>query len=191
MIPNDPQRPFIIRPIRADDAPEVLEIYKPAVLSTAFTFEVEVPSVEDMRSRIAKVTETYPWIVAEEGGRVVGYAYASQHRERIAYRWCVDVSVYIHPDHHRKGIGKKLYEHLLPILKRQGFYNAYAGITIPNDGSVLLHERFGFRHLGTYRHVGFKLGVWHDVGWWSLELNPALGSQPTEPTSIRQLEIEA
>ena len=187
MTVTDRQRPIQIRPVRPTDASEVLEIYKPAILSTAFTFEVDTPSVDEMSSRIQKVTETYPWLVADEGGRVVGYAYGSQHRERVAYRWCVDVSVYVHPDHHRKGIGRKLYEHLLPLLKRQGFYNAYAGITIPNDGSVVLHEGFGFKHLGTYRHVGFKLGTWHDVGWWSLDLNPA-EAQPKEPIPIRHLE---
>nr|GEX77212.1 phosphinothricin acetyltransferase [Tanacetum cinerariifolium] len=118
------------------------------------------------------MARTYPYLVAIRDGRVVGCAYASQHRARAAYRWAVDVTVYISEGERRTGVGCALYEALLPILVRQGFHAAYAGIAQPNPGSVALHERLGFRHIGTYPNVGFKRGQWHDVGYWHLELGP-------------------
>jgi L-amino acid N-acyltransferase YncA len=160
-----------IRTARPEDAAAIQAIYAPVVVETAISFEDEPPSVEEMQQRIASTLQTYPYLVAIRDGRVVGYAYASQHRARAAYRWAVDVTVYISEGERRTGLGYALYEALLPILVRQGFHAAYAGIAQPNPGSVALHERLGFRHIGTYPKVGYKLGQWHDVGYWHLELS--------------------
>ena len=170
-----------IRTATDDDAVAVAAIYRPYVESTVITFEVTPPSEEDMRTRIKTVLARFPWLVAEEAGEVVGYAYASAHRDRAAYQWSVDVAVYLHQDMHRKGIGRRLYSTLFPMLAQQGLVNAYAGITLPNDKSVGLHEALGFTPIGVYRHVGFKMGQWHDVGWWHLALQP-LPATPQPPT---------
>jgi len=129
-----------------------------------------------MASRIEHTTPVYPWLVAERDGEIVGYAYASKHRERAAYQWSVDVTVYIADKAQRQGVGRQLYGQLLELLRKQGFRMAYAGITLANRGSVGLHEAMGFVPVGVYRNVGYKLGAWRDVGWWELAL------QPTEPT---------
>ncbi len=120
--------------------------------------------------------------MAEEDG-VVGYAYGCPHRERAAYRWAADVSVYVAPTHHRQGLGRALYEDLLARLTEQGFQIACAGVTLPNDASVGLHESLGFAPVGVYRRIGFKLGRWWDVGWWQRELRPAGAGPPTEPSA--------
>lgn len=136
-----------------------------------------------MAKRIESTLPTYPYLVAERDGQVIGYAYASQHRAREAYRWSVDVTVYIAPNAHRSGVGRALYDVLLPTLERQGFHAAYAGIALPNDGSVGLHEALGFAHIGTYPEVGFKHGVWHDVGYWRIALNVTNPPKPPVPFS--------
>jgi len=118
--------------------------------------------------------------VAERAGGIAGYAYASRHRERRAYQWSVDVSCYVDARFRRRGVGGALYRVLLALLARQGFFNAYAGITLPNAASVALHESAGFRPIGVYRRVGYKLGAWHDVGWWGREI-AAPRDDPPEP----------
>ena len=125
----------------------------------------------------------YPWLVCECDGIVAGYAYATRHRLRAAYQWCVETSVYVHPDFHRSGVARGLYTSLFAILAAQGFVNAYAGITLPNAHSVALHEAHGFVPLAVYRGVGFKTGQWHDVGWWHLGVNPHPVS-PDEPKPL-------
>jgi phosphinothricin acetyltransferase len=162
----------MIRIARLDDAEAIREIYTPFVLATAISFEYEPPALATMRERIGATLATHPWLVYERQGHVHGYAYASAHRTRTAYQWSVDVSAYTRPESHRRGIGRALYTSLLALLRLQGFYKAYAGITLPNPASVGLHEAVGFRPLGVYREVGFKMGAWHDVGWWELELRP-------------------
>ena len=169
-----------IRQARLQDAPAIQTIYAPIVTGTAISFEEVPPTVEEMQHRIATTLQTYPYLVAVRDGHVVGYAYASQHRARAAYRWAVDVTVYIVENERRTGTGQRLYAKLLPILARQGFNAAYAGIALPNAGSVGLHERLGFSHIGTFPQVGFKLGQWHDVGYWRLGLGSP-GSSPSEP----------
>lgn len=156
----------MVRLATADDAPAVAAIYRPYVESTSITFEIVVPDADEMRSRIVGTLERYPWLVWEDDGTVHGYAYASAHRSRAAYQWSVDVAIYIDENHHRRGIGKALYGSLFERLVGQRFVNAYAGITLPNAGSVGLHEALGFRPVGVYHDVGFKMGRWHDVGWW-------------------------
>ena len=151
-----------IRVATPSDAAQIQSIYAPMVEGTTISFELEPPTVADMAKRIEATLVTYPYLVADREGRVLGYAYASQHRTREAYQWSVDVTVYIAPHAHRTGIGRALYGRLLPILENQGFHTAYAGIALPNVGSVSLHEALGFHHLGTYKEVGFKREQWHD-----------------------------
>jgi L-amino acid N-acyltransferase YncA len=172
-----------IRLAREVDAEAVAAIYAPFVGRTAISFETEPPARDEMRRRIASTTANYPWLVCETGDGVLGYAYATQHRSRAAYRWSVDTSVYIDPAHHRRGAGRGLYASLFAILRAQGFVNAYAGITLPNPGSVGLHEGVGFAKVGVYEQVGYKCDRWHDVGWWQLALLPRSAS-PTEPLPL-------
>lgn len=162
-----------IRVATPSDSAQIQRIYAPIVGCTAISFELEPPTIADMAKRIESTLVMYPYLVAEREGQVVGYAYASQHRAREAYQWSVDVTVYIAPHAHRNGIGRALYERLLPILESQGFHTAYAGIALPNVGSVSLHEALGFHHIGTYTEVGFKHGSWHDVGYWRKVINKA------------------
>lgn len=119
-----------------------------------------------MASRITATLPPHPYLVAEVEGNVVGYAYASDHRAREAYRWSADVTVYVDPAVHRKGVGRALYQQLLPVLEKQGIHAAYAGIALPNAGSIGIHEALGFTHIGTYPEVGFKHGQWHSVDYW-------------------------
>jgi phosphinothricin acetyltransferase len=152
------------------DAAACAAIYAPHVEASATSFEERAPSAEEMAARIGQGAKTHPWVVAEGGGEVVGYAYACRHRERPAYRWSVDVSVYVADAKQGGGIGRSLYEVLFERLRRQGFRTACAGITLPNEASVALHEHLGFEAVGVYRRIGWKAGAWRDVGWWQLPL---------------------
>jgi phosphinothricin acetyltransferase len=160
------------------DAPEVAEIYRPVVAGTAISFEMDPPSAAEMAQRIAGALGFAPWLVCDDGGRVAGYAYASRHRERAAYRWCVDVSVYVREGLRRGGVGRALYTSLFALLRLQGFCAAHAGVTLPNPASVGLHESLAFVPVGIYRKVGYKGGAWHDVGWWQLELRERRAEPP-------------
>ncbi len=168
-----------IRLATAADARQAAEIYAPSVAGATTSFEIEPPSEAEMAGRIAAAADFAPWLVCEEDGVLAGYAYAARHRERAAYRWCVDVSVYIRDGMRRAGLGRALYTSLLALLRLQGFCAAHAGITLPNPASVGLHESLGFRPVGVYPKVGFKCGAWHDVGWWQLELRERVGEPPT------------
>jgi len=176
-----------IRLVTQKDAASIAEIYRPFVESTPISFEIEPPDELEIQKRIRGILPAYPWLVCEQGGRVVGYAYASRHRARAAYDWSVDASVYVHPDFQRRGIGRGLYVSLIRILRAQGFFNAYAGVTLPNAGSVGLHESIGFQAVGVYRNVGYKQGAWHDVGWWELALQP-LVAEPPPPLSLADVQ---
>jgi phosphinothricin acetyltransferase len=164
---------MLIRPATAADAPALLAIYRPFVETSTVSFETAVPAVEAFAARVDKALAGWQWLVAEHAGACVGYAYGSTHRERAAYRWSVEVSAYVHPDHHRKGIGRALYTQLLDALARQGYCNAYAGITMPNAGSVALHRSVGFEPIGVFKSVGRKFGRWHDVAWLQRPLRDA------------------
>ena len=159
-----------IRDATVQDATAVQAIYAPVVTGTVISFEETPPTVDEMAERIATYGRNYPFLVAERQGRVVGYAYASAHRDRAAYRWSADVAVYVAEDARGSGIGRGLYDRLLPQLATQGLHAAFAGITLPNAGSVRLHESVGFELVGVYREVGFKFGRWLDVGWWQRRL---------------------
>ena len=169
----------------ARDAPALAAIYAPAVLERATSFEFIPPTIDEMARRIEAVAPSFPWIVAERAGEVIGSAYGSRHKERDAYKWSVDVSAYIRGDCHRQGIGRGLYTALFKLLALQGYRRAWAGVTLPNPGSVGLHEAMGFRHLGTYEAVGWKFGRWHDVAWFGRALGP-LDESPAPPLSIEQ-----
>ena len=165
------------------DAPGIAAIYAPIVRESAISFEVDPPTVEEIGKRVESTLRFYPWLICAAGGSVEGYAYASQHRSRAAYQWSADVSVYIHESCRGRGIGRALYAALLELLRMQGLFNAYAGITLPNAASVGLHEAVGFVPLGVYRAVGFKLGRWHDVGWWELPLLSRGDRLPAAPVA--------
>ena len=172
------------------DAGAIAEIYRPAVETSLASFEEVAPDAAEMGSRIASTLVRIPWLVAEEDGLVIGYAYAAAHRERAGYRWSVNISAYVHPDAQGRGVGRRLYDRLLAILRRQGFVNAYAGITLPNPASVALHTAIGMRPVGIYEGVGFKRGAWQDVAWYELRLAERQ-STPAEPIPLRSLPAPA
>ncbi len=174
-----------IRLARLEDAAAIRAIYAPAV-ATPVSFELEVPTEQEMRGRLTKVLPHYPWLVCEQGSRVVGYAYASRHRPRAAYDWSVEVSAYVDQSCRRKGVGRALYLGLCKALACQGFYSAFAGITVPNPESVGFHESLGFRQIGVFHQIGFKEGAWRDVGWWELPL-ATYPPVPVPPMSVEEL----
>jgi L-amino acid N-acyltransferase YncA len=174
----------IIRLATEADAAQIVEIYAPFCRETPVSFETEPPSLDEMRRRIAAILPSYPWLVCEEGGWILGYAYASKHRERAAYVWSVDVSAYVREGRRRGGLGRALYTSLLAILRLQGYYNAVAGVTLPNPGSEGLHRAMGFQPVGVYRNIGYKCGRWHDVAWSEL----ALREPEPEPRPPLRLE---
>lgn len=180
----------MIRLATPDDAQGMLEIYAPYITDTSFTFESEVPTTEAFARRIASYLRHWPWLVYEVDGKVAGYAYGSRYRERVGYQWCVECSVYVHDDYHRRGIAKALYAALFRILKLQGYFNVYAVINLPNDRSVQLHEACGFRWFANYEKVGYKLGKWKTVGWWQLTLNDYIDNPPA-PLPIPELDPQA
>jgi phosphinothricin acetyltransferase len=168
----------------ARDAEACAAIYAPYVLDGATSFEEEAPDADAMTQRIAENSATHPWLVAEAPQGIVGYAYASAHRSRAAYRWAVDVAVYVHAAHRRDGLGRRLYDELLPRLRRQGFAVACAAIVLPNAASVGLHEAVGFEPAGVFSRIGYKAGGWREVGWWQLRLIAPNGppAEPRPPT---------
>jgi L-amino acid N-acyltransferase YncA len=175
--------PVRVRFADESHAAAIADIYRPIVESTAISFETDPPGRDEMARRIIETTRQHPWLVCEIGGRVAGYAYATRHRVRSAYRWSVDTSVYVDESFRQGGVGRGLYASLFAILAAQGYFNAYAGIALPNAASVGLHEAVGFRKIGVYQRVGYKFGEWRDVGWWQLELK-AHEQSPAEPLVV-------
>lgn len=171
-----------VRPATVDDAPAVQAIYVPVVTGTATSFEIEPPTVDEMADRILRTLAQLPWLVAvSPGGDVTGYAYASPHRGRPAYSWSVETSVYVDAGWRGRRVGASLYGELLRSLSALGYVSAYAGITLPNDASVALHDSCGFAPIGVFPAVGYKAGRWHDVGWWHRRLQdpPARPEPPS------------
>ena len=160
-----------IRSALSSDASSILDIYAPYIANTSVSFETEVPSVEDFTQRIMGNQESCPWLVYESGGLIAGYAYASKHRDRAAYQWSLESSVYVNEGFRQQGIATKLYQTLFQILKYQGCRNLYAGITLPNEKSVNFHQKMGFIKIADYKNIGYKFNRWHTVGWYELQLN--------------------
>jgi L-amino acid N-acyltransferase YncA len=162
-------RGVIVRSATAEDAEAVAAVYNHYVTQTVVTFEEEAISASEISRRIGEVqAASLPWLVADRGGLVVGYAYATKWRPRRAYRFSSEVTVYVHPDHGARGIGSALYRQLLAELRDRGIHAAMGGIALPNDASVRLHERFGFEKVAHFAAVGFKFDRWIDVGYWQL-----------------------
>ena len=177
----------MIRVATENDAEVIRSIYQPYIENTSFTFETEVPSLNAFKERINNYLINFPWLVCEINNVIVGYAYGGKHRERTAYQWCVESSIYIHDDFQKSGIGKALYLALIEILKKQGFRNVYAVINLPNDNSVKFHESCGFEYFATYEKVGYKLGKWKNVDWWKLSINE-YGDEPAAPIKFSELD---
>jgi phosphinothricin acetyltransferase len=160
-----------IRPVLPEDAAAVAAIYNHYVLQTVVTFEEQPVSGDEMSRRIADVqAASLPWIVAQSGGRVVGYAYASKWKARSAYRFAVETTVYLENGLGRRGVGTRLYETLFAQLKERGIHTAIGGIALPNDASIALHEKFGMQKVAHFKEVGFKFGRWVDVAYWQRHL---------------------
>lgn len=171
----------VVRDATAADAQACASIYAPYVVETVISFEAEPPSAEEMAARIATAAERHAWLVAEEDGRVIGYAYGGPHQARVAYRWSCEVSVYVDRDQRGSGAGRALYEALFARLAERGYRVAIAGMTLPNEASEGLHRALGFEPVGTYRRIAYKHGAWHDVAW----TQRALASEPGPPAEIR------
>ena len=179
-----------IRLARHTDAGSIAAVYAAIVERTAISFETTAPDEAEIARRIADTMPALPWLVCELQDQFAGYAYASRHRARAAYRWSVDVSVYVSEAARRRGVGRGLYESLLCILGAQGYVTAFAGISLPNPASVALHEAMGFTAIGVYRSVGYKLGAWRDVGWWQRTLGVPEGT-PADPQTLTVLQQRA
>ena len=177
----------MIRVVTKEDAAGMLDIYAPFILNSGITQETDVPSVEDFQQRIISNLEERPWLVCEIDHEIAGYAYAGKHRDRKGYQWCTEPSVYISERHFGVGVAHALYTALFDILKIQGYVNAYAVITLPNDRSIAFHKKFGFEYLTTYKKIGYKLGQWHDVGWMQYEVNPHK-EKPGDPIKFENID---
>ena len=170
--------PKIRRAVEPDGA-ALAEIYAPYVTNTVISFEMTPPDPREMGERIANCLVNCPWLVAELNGRIAGYAYAGPHSGRAAYNWSADISVYLHEDFHRRGIGRSLYDTLIHILRHQGYHALFAGISLPNNASRAIHTALGMREVGIYREVGYKFGRWHDVMWMGMTISSQ--DQPLKP----------
>lgn len=171
----------VIRTAVPEDAQAILSIYEPYIINTAITFEtVTIPEAQ-FKERMARIQTQFPWLVYEIDGKVVGYAYASYYRERAAFAWDCECSVYVAEEAHRKGIATKLYLELFDRLKAQGYYNVYAFITYPHDSSVELHKKFGFREVGVFSKTGYKMGRWWDLMVMEMALRD-FDDEPIKPS---------
>jgi len=167
-----------IRVVTEDDAEAILELYAPIVRDTAISFEDDVPTVEGMRRRIRDTLVTYPWFVAEEDGVLLGYGHAGPLRTRAAYRWSAEVSMYIRDGVRHTGLGTAIGMKVTEALWRMGVCTLFGGTTLPNPASEAIYRRSGFEQVGVWRNAGFKLGRWHDVGWWQRALRDVDGDPP-------------
>ena len=168
----------MIRTARDEDAAAIHAIYAPSVSAGVATFETELPGVDAMRERLRARLQHYPWLVWEDAGEVLAYAYAGRFRERAAYDWIAETSIYVHADAQRRGIARHLYGVLLDVMRLQGITQAVGVITLPGTASVAMHEAMGFTSAGVWRQCGYKLGQWWDVGVWQKELQPAATPPP-------------
>lgn len=176
----------MIREAVLQDLPAILEIYRPYILETAYTFEYEVPSLEDFRQRFLTITEQHPWLVWEENGEILGYAYGEKAFGRAAFQWDADLAIYLRPECHGRGIGRALYAAVEEILRRQGYMVAYGVVTSSNAGSCAFHRAMGYRELAVFPACGWKFDRWHGVTWFEKRLQDGDPAEP--PVSWRKLE---
>ncbi|MEM9934940.1 MAG: N-acetyltransferase family protein [Bacteroidota bacterium] len=176
----------IIREARPEDTSAILDIYAPFILHSRTSFEREVPSVASFQQRISSIQEQYPWLVYVVDETVAGYAYGSLHRKRHAYQWSTEVSAYVHGDFRRKGIAAALYHSLFACLRLQGYFTAFAGITLPNEASEKFHKHLGFKEIGMYENVGFKMGEWVGTLWLSKPIQNTY-HKPSDIVSLASL----
>lgn len=176
----------MIRIATPDDAGAVHAIYAPIVRDTAISFEWDVPTVAEIGGRMKQVLAVRPWLVWDERGEILGYSYAAGFRERAAYRWGAEVTIYVREDARGRGLGPALYRALFDVLRLQGYCSAIAGATLPNPRSERLHESLGFRPMGRLPNAGFKFGKWYDVGFWYLPLR-RLPKRPHELIPIGEI----
>ena len=175
----------MIRPATERDVPAILEIYRPYILETAYTFEYEVPSLAEFQARFAAITDRHPWLVWEEKGEILGYAYGEKAFVRAAYQWDADLAVYLRQDCHGRGIGRALYEAVEKILYRQGYMVAYALVSTDNPGSCRFHEALGYAQVMLQPDCGWKHGKWHGLIWYEKRLRHGEPGEP--PKSWREL----
>ena len=170
---------YSIRLITENDADEVLSVYRYYTDNTAVSFEYEAPTKDEYIQRIITNTEKYPWLVCLHNNKIIGFAYASTHRYRAAYQWSPESTIYFAPDFHTKGIGRIIYETLFLLLKLQGYYNLFAGVTLPNEKSVGFHRALGFEEVGIFKNIGYKHGNWHHTHWFQIDLAEHILNPPT------------
>lgn len=176
-----------IRLATLEDAQSILDIYAKYIQNTVVTFEIEVPTLESFQSRMKNIMSFFPWLVCEIDGKIAGYAYASKHGERAAYRWSADLSVYIDENFQRHHIGTDLYNELIDLLKKQGMCTVYAAISTPNPKSESFHQSYGFQRIGEFKNVGHKMNQWLGVTWYDLQIAEYL-SNPQEPIAFPKLQ---
>lgn len=177
-----------IRMAQSDDAQAILDIYAPFIKDTAITFTSKIPTVSDISDKMASIKERYPYLVCTIDDSVVGFAYASSVRPHEAYVWNSELSIYVDPKHHGRGIATALYTALFSILRAQGFCNLYAVITLPNDASIALHKHFGFTELGVHEACGYKLGAWRDVLWMIHRIQGCADPELGPPKTLASLK---
>jgi len=178
-----------IREAEASDAGVLSEIYRYYVDNFPYSFEYIAPTSEEFAKRIADISDKYPFFVCEDNDEIVGFAYAHQFKERKAYQWVCETSIYTKNGYTQRGIGSMLYAKLLTAIKQQGFVKAYAVLGCPNEGSEIFHKKIGFLLEATLSNIGYKLGSWHDIKFYVLELNSFHGNMP-EPLEYRQIRLE-
>lgn len=181
---------YNIRLITPADAEAALKVYAPYVLHTANTFEYEIPSVDDFRTKIEKITAQYPWLICECDGEIIGYAYGSTHRDRAAYQWSPESTVYISDKYHRKGIARVLYNTLFALLKQQGYINVFASVLVTNVNSVEFHRAYGFEEIGLFKNIGYKLDEWHTNLWLQYTLQEHVIDPPVPIPITKMLNNE-
>ena len=180
----------MIRLATVADAAAIVEIYRPSIEASTVSFELAVPSLTEMCQRIESCLEQYPWIVEEDRNGLRGYAYASRHHPRAAYRWAANVSVYVERQAQRQGVAGRLYRVLFAILEQPEIRKVHAGITVPNPASLQFHKSLGFDLVGVYPAVGYKLGSWLSVSWWHRAIGAGATSGPTQPLSFHRIAAD-
>ncbi len=177
---------YHLRLAQPGDASQIAGIYDHYAKETAITFDYDSPTAGEFSERIVQNSRMYPWLVVEQDGFILGYAYGSMHRTKTAYQWSPESTIYVAPTRHGKRLGRILYETLFALLKMQGYVNVYAGVTVPNEKSEGLHATLGFERIGDFKNVGYKQGKWHDVRWLVLHLTEH-GSNPSTPLPMESI----